>query len=630
VKLGKVASALRDEPLRVLVEEAGWRGLRSLRRSIFKFRGQGGQCPVRFLAIGYDQLLGPLASEPASEAIIGYADAVLRGEYPLPGYGSLHLGVNPDWHCDWVCGKRWPLEACEKIQIIGHDGSDVKAPWELSRLQFAPIVAKASVLTGDLRYREFLQALLADWIATNPVGKGVNWTVAMEAALRGISLCLTMDLLWPFSEQEKPWLDQLTASLWQHLRFIEAHSEFSFRLRSNHYLSNLAGLTTLSAYLRGPGQQRRLRKYARAVQREVLLQTYADGGDSEASTGYHVFVAQMGLHSFMVQQRSGCTITEAFEARLRRMFAWIATLADDAGKLPHLGDCESGRVELLPEDIAQATRPACQRHSLRTGSLYALASHLLQLPGDAGERVQKPVSLLPESGVAVLRAGDASVVFSAMPNGLGGKGSHTHCDKLSVVLRLGVNEVFCDSGSRCYTRSADRRNLDRSTQAHNTLVIDGADQNTIPSDPQMLFQCGNEAAVSDITITQGDEISARASHAGCARLGIGHQRTVVLNEQCLLLTDEVSGTAQHVLDLRFVLGPEWRASCEVSSGETVSCVIAGPRRLRLVCETESRLALSILPAEISREYGAGIRASCILIHTTACLPATLRTRVQWD
>ena len=62
-----------------------------------------------------------------------------------------------------------------------------------------------------------------------------------------------MDLLWPFSEQEKPWIDQMTASLWQHLRFIEAHSEFSFRLRSNHYLSNLAGLTTLSAYLRGPG-----------------------------------------------------------------------------------------------------------------------------------------------------------------------------------------------------------------------------------------------------------------------------------------------------------------------------------------------------------------------------------------
>ena len=93
----------------------------------------------------------------------------------------------------------------------------------------------------------------------------MNWTVAMEAALRGISLCLTMDLLWPFSGEEKPWLDQMTASLWQHLRFIETHSEFSFLVRSNHYLSNIVGLTTLSAYLRGPGMRRRLQKYARAV-----------------------------------------------------------------------------------------------------------------------------------------------------------------------------------------------------------------------------------------------------------------------------------------------------------------------------------------------------------------------------
>ena len=169
------------------------------------------------------------------------------------GYGSPKLGTSPDWQCDWVSGKSWSLKKSREIRIVRHDGSDVKAPWELSRLQWSPVVAKAYVLTGDRRYRETLRSLLTDWIVRNPVGKGVNWTVAMEAALRGISLCLTMDLLWPFSEDEKPWLDQMTASLWQHLRFIEAHSEFSFLLRSNHYLSNIVGLTTLSAYLDGPG-----------------------------------------------------------------------------------------------------------------------------------------------------------------------------------------------------------------------------------------------------------------------------------------------------------------------------------------------------------------------------------------
>ena len=132
----------------------------------------------------------------------------------------------------------------KKYGFVRNDGSDVKAPWELSRLQWSSVVARAFVLTGDKKYREALHSSLTDWIVANPLGKGVNWTVAMEAALRGISLCLTMELLWPFTPEEKPWLDQLTASLWQHLRFIEAHSEFSFLVRSNHYLSNIVGLTT--------------------------------------------------------------------------------------------------------------------------------------------------------------------------------------------------------------------------------------------------------------------------------------------------------------------------------------------------------------------------------------------------
>jgi hypothetical protein len=49
----------------------------------------------------------------------------------------------------------------------------------------------------------------------------------------------------------------------------------------------------------------------------------------------------------------------------------------------------------------------------------------------------------------------------------------------------------------------------------------------------------------------------------------------------------------------------------------------------LICEAESDLALSILPGEISREYGACLPVNCILIQTTARLPSTLRTCVTW-
>lgn len=611
-------SRLRSNSPWALIAEAGWRGIRILRQTTFH-AGQDDVCPVRFQPIGYYTS----QDDAARQAILAYADAILRGDYPLLGYGSPHLGTNPDWQCDWVSGKSWPLQDSRKLPIVRHDGSDVKAPWELSRLQWSPVVANAWLLTGERRYRDALRSVLTDWVARNPVGKGVNWTVAMEAALRAISLCLTMELLWPFADQEKAWMDQITASLWQHLRFIEANSEFSFLVRSNHYLSNLVGLTTLSAYLHGPGIERRFRKYARAVQREILIQTYPDGGDREASTGYHVLVAQMFLHSLVVQRRCRAVIAPEFESRLRRMFEWIGLAADDEWKLPHLGDCDNGRVELLCEDIAQAPLPAGDRHGLRVGSLCTLASHRLQFPA----RSDKASALLPHSGIGVVRSGEASVVFCAMPNGLGGKGSHTHCDKLSVVFRLGPVEVFCDSGSRCYTRSARMRNLDRSTAAHNTLSLDGADQNILSADPQLLFQCGNQAAVSSITIS---ESSMEASHRGYERFGVEHRRKVELSRHSLLVQDDVSGAGEHVLSLRYILGPEWRVSSEMMSGMVVSCLIAGPRRLTFECEAASALALSVLPTAVSREYGVSLPGSCIRIQTTAPLPAGVQTRVLWN
>jgi hypothetical protein len=215
-----------------------------------------------------------------------------------------------------------------------------------------------------------------------------------------------------------------------------------------------------------------------------------------------------------------------------------------------------------------------------------------------------------------------------MPNGLQGKGSHTHCDKLSFVFRLGADEVFCDSGSRCYTRSAELRNQDRSTRAHNTLMIDGADQNSLSNDPRLLFQCGNEAAVSPIS-SDGDRI-VRAAHQGYSRMGIDHQRTVQLDEDEMLITDQLQGSGDHLLDLQFVLGPAWSASSEMMSGTTVRCVITGPQRLTLQCESQTSLTLSLTSAEISREYGAALTGSRIQIQTTACLPAKVQTRVQWN
>ena len=250
-------------------------------------------------------------------------------------------------------------------------------------------------------------------------------------------------------------------------------------------------------------------------------------------------------------------------------------------------------------------------------------------------RSDAPARLWP--GCTAIR--DASVVFYAMPNGLSGKGSHTHCDKLSFVLRLNSSplhpephEVFCDTGSRCYTRSAELRNQDRSTRAHNTLSIEQADQNTISRRPEHLFQTGNEATVSSITRVQGEPASVQASHAGYERFGIEHERTIQLAESCMSLIDRVNSPTEskREMDVHFTLGPEWTVSPGITTGDVVSCCIAGPRTLTFECASTSRLSLTTSPTQISREYGASLPGTSLTIHTHTSLPTTLRTTIRWN
>src|SRR5207245_2328124 len=85
------------------------------------------------------------------------------------------------------------------------------------------------------------------------------------------------------------------------------------------------------------------------------------------------------------------------------------------------------------------------------------------------EPCQQRVAVFPQSGITIVRAEEAEVLFFAIPNGIFGKGSHTHNDKLSFVLRLDGEEVLCDPGTGTYTRDPNLRNQLRATAAHNTV-----------------------------------------------------------------------------------------------------------------------------------------------------------------
>ncbi len=646
---------LKKGPPLLLAQEVAWRiQKRWEKRRILAQLNERRSCPVTFRNIPYYRPAVSSLNKTSQELLIAFADEVCEGRFPFMGYGTVDLSRKPKWNVDFVSGMDWPAIPLDNRHCMRFDASDVKVPYELSRLQFLPVLGKAHLITGDERYRDAAKELLSDWMQANPVGVGVNWSLAMEAALRSMSICFLLNLLSPLRAEEQSWLTAVTSSLWQHLVYIEAHIEFSHLISSNHYLSNIVALYCLSLFLEGAKMEQKRRHYRERIEATIVQQVYEDGGDYEASTGYHVLVTQMFFSALLLMRASNDHPGSAFLERARRMNRVMADLASPSGELPHLGDCDDGRVELLLDDVQQMLMlPVPERNSLRVSNLLGLGKCLF---GEGSGSVEDAawyglscpnrtcwpqpqinrdsicsVKVLLNSGIAVLRHGSAELLFFAVPNGIAGKGSHTHNDKLSFVLRVSGQEVLCDCGTGCYTRDIAMRNRFRGTAAHNTLLIDGTEQNRIDDGRRGLFILGNEALVSRIEEgREGKDCFVRASHAGYRSLGVSHVRTIrsVGDERSFVVEDELLGNGIHDFEFNLQLAPNRNA--QVSAAEDgILCRILGDPQVELTVSGPAGLQGAIQPSLVSSTFGATIPAWRLRFWGRAVVPARITTRMSW-
>ncbi len=646
---GNLLRILSKESPWILAKEAVWRSGQRQRKMRFARLVDRAGCPVRFRNIPYYRPILSSCSDQAAATIVQTAEHICQGRFPLLSYEHTKLGFPPPWHVDFVSGQSWDLLPGKSLTIVRHDGSDIKAVWELSRLQCLPILGKAYRLTGEERYRQAGQRLTSDWLERNPVGRGANWTTPMEVALRAMSVVFLISLLSPLRPDEDAWLERVTLGLWQHLLYIESYLEFSHISRSNHYLSNIVGLYCLSAFLSGAGMELRREDYRSRVQKEILHQVYDDGGDYEASLGYHVLVVQLFTSALLVMRAEGVAPEPWFAARLQQMYELLASLSDESGRLPHVGDCDDGRVELLAEDLEQIFLPVELRNSLAISGVLGIGGALFNqtwqgrqddalwygianletippAPRETGMRV------FSKSGIAVARTRNIQALFFAMPNGIHGKGSHAHNDKLSFVLRIGGCEIFIDSGTGCYTRDLSLRNKLRSIQAHNTVIVNGGEQNTIPKQRGGAFSLGDEARVTPLEC-QATEAGwqIRASHSGYKRMGVTHSRLLSGNgNNRITIEDALTGSGQCSIEANYHLDPKWKVASVERTNGAVCCRLHGGRVIEVRFEGLGIIGAEVVPARISRLYGVLLPTERVSVRMAGVLPLVLRCVIGWE
>jgi hypothetical protein len=217
-----------------------------------------------------------------------------------------HPYVPIDWQLDFKSGYRWmERRHFRDIRYGDRAGADVKVPWELSRLQHLPQLALAFRLAAEHperfappeRYRCEICNQVLDFVATNPPRFGVNWACAMEVAIRVVNILVAVDLLRDGGAAlEKSFLDMVQFTVRDHARHILANLEWSPERRGNHYLVDIIGLLFAAAYLPRDSEVDAWAGFAlRELLNEIEQQFLADGGNIEASTGYHRLSAEAVL-----------------------------------------------------------------------------------------------------------------------------------------------------------------------------------------------------------------------------------------------------------------------------------------------------------------------------------------------
>jgi uncharacterized heparinase superfamily protein len=575
--------------------------------------------------------------------ILAAAEAAVSHHLELLGSGPVDLGARIDWHTDFKTGKSWPLSFMRDLDYMNLGcPSDVKVPWELSRMQWLIPVAQAYLLTGDERYAQAVRDVLEDWITANPYAGSVNWACAMEGALRIVSWTFFFHVF----NRSRAWSDRSFQSLF--LRSLFLHGEFTERyiershVNGNHFTADAAGLVCAGLFFgKGSAPARWASDGWKFLCDELPRQVMPDGVDFEGSVPYHRLVLELFFLAARYREACGLVVPDEYKERVIAMARFTMAYARPDGTSPLLGDADDGRA------LPFGDQPFGDHRYLvgLIGSHWQVSDLIEGFSGsraevvwalgpraaaslNAGQRAPIRSAAFPQAGVFVMRNARDHVFIDCGGVGMAGRGGHGHNDCLSFEAALAGVHLITDCGAYVYTANAEERNRLRSTACHNTPQIDEQELNRFVAWDR-LWVLHNDAVPELREWTPGSERDVFVgAHTGYMRFEqpVRPVRTIVLEHATHVLTvsDQIEGAGAHRISVPLHLAAGVEA--EMVGGNQVR-LIASSKTFLLDWSSTEDWDVAIEPARVSPSYGVMVPTVRLVWSRSGQCPATLTMRI---
>jgi hypothetical protein len=522
--------------------------------------------------------------------------------------------------CDHeILGYRFEGEIDWHFNATTETSRDSEWTWSLVRHNFWVPLARAYEMTGDEKYaREFvsqLEGFVAAWpvepFMEKPVANmgfpGDAWR-SIEAGIRIYTSWLPAMVYFRKSRSwdEEGWLCFL-ASIYDHAEFLCTH--YSNHTQCSSWLAmESTSLLQLGVMFpefikapewKGLGYRR--------ICHEARYQFDHNGIHMERTPVYHLAAVIAFLQAYRICVLNGIPVPPYMLPILERSTEFLMRLVKPDLTLPMVGDSDRVSLTNRKADESQYEGMNLTIDPVDLNEIRAFFRTMAELTGredflyfatarTEGSPPSEKCYFMPDAGFNVFRTGwekrDSYFLVTGTQVERGSNAAHSHSDAGHLEIHIEGEDVLIDTGRYLYgnCRWLDWWQYFQSTQAHNTVGVDGHRMGLVPDTSEQVR--GLRTFCHRFEFSQDYDL-LELSHNGFAFLGepVFHKRRVIYLKPSLWLIDDIlTGVGSHEYNLFFNFAPG-RLTAE--RGDKLSFIYQG-KNIRVKCRPLLRRGLKLM------------------------------------
>jgi hypothetical protein len=295
--------------------------------------------------------------------------------------------------------------------------------------------------------------------------------------------------------------NEIIHSLYAQLEYL--YHNLEYQILGNHLLENVFALF-MGGYAFDNEKWKRTGR--RLLYKELKRQILSDGAHFELSPMYHKIVLFRLIELvdwYSKTENPEYSFLDFIKVQTVKMLNWLYTVSFYETEIPYFND-------------------SINNLTYSNQQLFDFAQCLNCPP---------PTKInLKESGYRRFGSGKYQCVIDVGQIGASYQPGHAHADALSFILYYEKMPFVVETGTSTY-QAGTVRNNERSTKAHNTVVVNDENQ----SEVWACFRVGERA---NVTIESEDNDRIQASHDGYKkRYGITHKRNFLFTENIINIVD---------------------------------------------------------------------------------------------